>query len=265
MSLSEVFTLDSFADGVAGASGGITAISVFYPLNIIRTKLQTSDPNQKERTISQVIQEILNEDGPSGLFKGWWGQVVALGCSNFIYFYTYQMLKVLVVTRTRAPIGPSLNLSVGAVAGVVNVLLTTPLWMVCRQLAVQSRKGVKEGVTPYAGMIDGLTRCYQSKGLSGLWKGLGPNLMLVSNPTIHFFTYERVRQIFEKMSKKRERETDGTFGGNNYGEDIDVDFENDDGADNWNNAADDGEGDVENGDCEDGSKKKKKKKRKKKE
>ena len=203
MSLSEVFTLDSFADGVAGASGGITAISVFYPLNIIRTKLQTSDPNQKERTISQVIQEILNEDGPSGLFKGWWGQVVALGCSNFIYFYTYQMLKVLVVTRTRAPIGPSLNLSVGAVAGVVNVLLTTPLWMVCTQLAVQSRKGVKEGVTPYAGMIDGLTRCYQSEGLSGLWKGLGPNLMLVSNPTIHFFTYERVRQIFEKMSKKR--------------------------------------------------------------
>ena len=203
MSLSEVFTLDSFADGVAGASGGITAISVFYPLNIIRTKLQTSDPNQKERTISQVIQEILNEDGPSGLFKGWWGQVVALGCSNFIYFYTYQMLKVLVVTRTRAPIGPSLNLSVGAVAGVVNVLLTTPLWMVCTQLAVQSRKGVKEGVTPYAGMIDGLTRCYQSEGLAGLWKGLGPNLMLVLNPTIHFFTYERVRQIFEKMSKKR--------------------------------------------------------------
>ena len=36
-----VFTLENVADGVAGASGGISAITLFYPLNIIRTKLQT--------------------------------------------------------------------------------------------------------------------------------------------------------------------------------------------------------------------------------
>jgi hypothetical protein len=37
----------------------------------------------------------------------------------------------------------------------------------------------------------------------GLWKGVGPNLMLVSNPTIHFFVYERVRIVMASTAQKR--------------------------------------------------------------
>lgn len=129
--------------------------------------------------------------------------MVALGTSNFIYFYCYNMLKVIVQTRTGATIGPVTNLAVGAIAGVINVLTTTPLWMVSTQLAVQAKRGTKAGVEPYKGMLDGLTRCYQEEGLTGLWKGVGPNLMLVSNPTIHFFVYERVRIIMAKAADSR--------------------------------------------------------------
>ena len=32
----QIFTYGNFVDGVAGMSGGITAITVFYPLNKIR-------------------------------------------------------------------------------------------------------------------------------------------------------------------------------------------------------------------------------------
>lgn len=201
--LARVFTLDSFADGAAGAAGGVSAITTFYPLNIIRTKLQTDDPTKKERTMVEVVNTILKEEGINGLFKGWWGQVVALGCSNFIYFYCYNMLKVIIQKKTGAAITPFFNLSVGAVAGCVNVLMTTPLWMMSTQLAVQANKKVQKGVEPYKGMVDGLTRCYQAEGIDGLWKGLVPNLALVSNPTIHFFTYERVRLIAAKMAEKR--------------------------------------------------------------
>ena len=201
--MSSVFTLESLADGVSGAAGGISAISVFYPLNIVRTKLQTDDPRKKARTIKEVINDILREDGVGGLFKGWQGQVVALGCSNFVYFYAYQILKARIQRATRARITPGLNLAIGAVAGCVNVVMTTPLWMVCTQLAVQAQHGTKDGMEPYKGMIDGLRRCYQTESVTGLWKGLIPNLMLVSNPTIHFFTYERVRYVFERAAQRR--------------------------------------------------------------
>jgi adenine nucleotide transporter 17 len=198
-----IFTVDSFADGCAGAAGGISAISVFYPLNMIRTRLQVADPSKKVPSMAQVFQDILNEEGVPGLFKGWWGQVVALGSSNFVYFYMYNMLKVIVQKKTKTAITPMVNLGVGAVAGVVNVLCTTPLWMMSTQLAVQAKKGIKAGAAPYKGMWDGLTRCYEEEGVSGLWKGLGPNLMLVSNPTIHFFTYERLRIAMEARVAKR--------------------------------------------------------------
>jgi len=201
--LAKIFTVDSFADGAAGSAGGVSAISVFYPLNIIRTKLQTSDPNKKAQGIREVLEEILKEDGIPGLFTGWWGQVVALGCSNFIYFYCYNMLKVIIQKGTGKTITPVMNLGVGAVAGVVNVLMTTPLWMVSTQLAVQAKRGAAKGVEPYTGMFDGLSRCYAAEGISGLWKGLIPNLALVSNPTIHFFTYERVRIVMSNIAAKR--------------------------------------------------------------
>jgi len=203
--LRRVFTMDSFADGTAGAMGGVSAITVFYPLNIIRTKLQTDDPSMRPRGMLQVCRDIIEEDGIVGLFTGWWSQVVALGVSNFVYFYVYNMLKVIIQKKTKMVITPVTNLAVGAVAGVINVLFTTPLWMVSTQLAVQAKNGEKSpvGVRPYQGIWDGLATCYKAEGIPGLWKGLIPNLALVSNPTIHFFTYERVRIWMSKIAEGR--------------------------------------------------------------
>ena len=41
--------------------------------------------------------------------------------------------------------GPVVNLVVGAVAGVINVLLTTPLWGVMTVLTTQRTRGIKDG------------------------------------------------------------------------------------------------------------------------
>lgn len=92
---------------------------------------------------------------------------------------------------------------VGAVAGVINVLLTTPLWAVSTRLAVQAKHGASEGKSWYRGMADGLHKMYQREGLIGMWKSVIPNLMLVSNPTIHFFVYERIRIVMSKVAKRR--------------------------------------------------------------
>lgn len=200
--LRQIFTLDSFADGCAGAAGGTSAISVFYPLNLIRTRLQTADPNKPAPSMVEVVQDILKDSGPAGLFTGWWAQVVALGSSNFVYFYVYNMLKVIVQKKTKVVITPVMNLAVGAVAGVVNVLMTTPLWMMCTQLATQRKKNTA-AADRYTGMWDGLVKTYAKGGVGALWKGLIPNLTLVSNPTIHFFVYERCRLIMSKIATKR--------------------------------------------------------------
>ena len=94
--------------------------------------------------------------------------------------------------RQGGKLGPFVNLAVGAVAGVINVMMTTPLWGVMTVLTTQRTRGIKDGQTPYKGMLDGLIRCGKEEGVSGLWKGVTTNLILVSNPTVHYFICEHL-------------------------------------------------------------------------
>lgn len=61
--------------------------------------LQVQDPDKPSKGITQVVRDIMAEDGVGGFFKGWWAQIIALGSSNFVYFYASCMIKVIVTTR----------------------------------------------------------------------------------------------------------------------------------------------------------------------
>lgn len=61
--------------------------------------LQVQDPGRPSKGIVQLVKDIVAEDGVGGFFKGWWAQIVALGSSNFVYFYASCMIKVIVTSR----------------------------------------------------------------------------------------------------------------------------------------------------------------------
>jgi hypothetical protein len=167
---------------------------------------QTTDPNKPSPTILGICRKIVAEDGFAGFFRGWWAQILALGASNFIFFYSSSMIKVLVRSRRGvARLDPITNLMVGAVAGVINVMMTTPLWGVMTVLTVQRKRGTKDGVEPYKGMLDGLVRCGREEGVAGLWRGVNTNLILVSNPTIHYFIYDRLKIAAAALVEARKR------------------------------------------------------------
>jgi adenine nucleotide transporter 17 len=76
-------------------------------------------------------------------------------------------------------ISPIKNLAVASIAGVVNVLLTSPLWTICVQIM-----RVKKGRTP--GVIEHGTKIVKEEGFWSLWNGVIPSLWLVSNPSVQF-------------------------------------------------------------------------------
>lgn len=67
---------------------------------------------------------------------------------------------------------------------------------------VQNKKG-SGGKKPYKGVLDTLSRILNEEGVGALWSSVGPSLVLVSNPTIQFFTYERLRGVVAKAAEKR--------------------------------------------------------------
>lgn len=107
-----------------------------------------------------------------------------------------------VIAKGAKTIDPITNLLIASVAGVINVLSTTPLWVAGVRLSVQSKKKVAEGEA-YKGVVDCLQRIVREEGVAALWKGVGPSLVLVSNPSIQFVTYERLREPMAKIAEKR--------------------------------------------------------------
>ncbi|XP_023077888.1 peroxisomal membrane protein PMP34 isoform X2 [Piliocolobus tephrosceles] len=172
--MASVLSYESLVHAVAGAVGSVTAMTVFFPLDTARLRLQV-DEKRKSKTTHMVLLEIIKEEG---------------------------LLKAVWVKGQRSTTGK--DLVVGFVAGVVNVLLTTPLWVVNTRLKLQGAKFRNEDIVPtnYKGIIDAFHQIIRDEGISALWNGTFPSLLLVFNPAIQFMFYEGLkRQLLKKRMK----------------------------------------------------------------
>jgi adenine nucleotide transporter 17 len=192
--ISEVFSYEAFVHAISGTAGGSISMSIFYPLDVIRTHQQV------EKT---SITDLINEQGIGTLYKGLQSVLTSLAVSNFVYFYTNNLMKVFLrkITGEKA-ISVGQNLFVASLAGVVNVLLTCPLWVANTRIKLQKNASAKDNkIKPYAGLIDCMDRIYKEEGAIALWNGAGSSLMLVSNPTINFVVYDKVKQVIDQRAR----------------------------------------------------------------
>lgn len=52
----------------------------------------------------------------------------------------------------------------------------------------------------FTGLLDGLVHIANTEGLSALWAGVGPSLILVINPAIQFTVYEALKRNIDAKS-----------------------------------------------------------------
>ncbi|KAG9483914.1 hypothetical protein GDO78_009694 [Eleutherodactylus coqui] len=199
--MSSVLSYENAVHAVAGALGSVTAMSLFYPLDTARLRLQV-DEQRKSRSTPAVLMEIIREEGLLAPYRGWFPVISSLCCSNFVYFYTFNSLKSLWIKGTASTTGK--DLMIGFVAGVVNVLLTTPLWVVNTRLKLQGAKFRNDDIKPttYTGISDAFQKILQKEGVLALWNGTLPSLLLVFNPAIQFMFYEGLkRQLLSQQEE----------------------------------------------------------------
>ena len=93
---------------------------------------------------------------------------------------------------------PIPNLVVASTAGIINVLMTTPMWVVCTRLALQRRgkRRTAGSPEPYTGVYDCLSRIVNEEGVAALWKGWLPTWMRMAPWSLTFFlTFEQLRKV----------------------------------------------------------------------
>ena len=85
----------------AGACGGMASITLLYPLDSLRTRLQIEDDRKAEGIIA-MLRQIIGEEGWRSLYTGLRSMLLTMGVSNFVYFLTYERSSPALPTRSRS-------------------------------------------------------------------------------------------------------------------------------------------------------------------
>ncbi|KXJ68746.1 hypothetical protein RP20_CCG001878 [Aedes albopictus] len=194
--LKEVFSYLSWVHAVSGATGSVIAMSAFYPLDTVRSRLQLEEPERRKALSTwAILKQLVAEEGFATLYRGIVPVLQSLCISNFVYFYTFHSLKALRGSITGGSHSALADLILGSLAGVVNVFSTTPCWVVNTRLKMKGLgHRVKDNTMHYDNLLDGLIHVGRTEGAKGLWAGAMPSLILVINPAIQFMVYESLKR-----------------------------------------------------------------------
>ncbi|MED6253785.1 hypothetical protein ATANTOWER_001760 [Ataeniobius toweri] len=197
-----LLTYETLVHAVAGAMGSVTAMTVFFPLDTAKSRLQVDD-KRKSQSTPVILAEIAKEEGFLALYRGWFPVISSLCCSNFVYFYTFNALKKVAASGPGKP-RPGKDLLMGMVAGVVNVILTTPMWVVNTRLKLQGVRFRNEDLhqTQYRGIFNAFSQIIADEGVGTLWNGTLPSLILVVNPAVQLMIYEAMKRKAGKGGRK---------------------------------------------------------------
>ncbi|KAI9031732.1 mitochondrial carrier domain-containing protein [Phycomyces nitens] len=191
-------TLPPFGHAVSGATGAMFALALVYPLDIIKTRIQVQakhdsiDDSEQEHYKSAMdgILQILKKEGISGLYAGLGGSLIGTATTNFTYFYFYSLLRDIYNKRRTgsAPPSTAFELLLGAAAGALTTLVTTPVSVITtRQQTLPS--GERQG------MVDTCKSILAEEGVAGLWRGIQPSLILCVNPAITYGSFEKIKEL----------------------------------------------------------------------
>jgi len=78
---------------LGGGLSGITAASITYPLDLVRTRLAAQTNNIYYRGISHALYSICRCEGVKGLYKGLGPTLMGVGPSIAISFSVYEILR----------------------------------------------------------------------------------------------------------------------------------------------------------------------------
>jgi len=202
-----VFSKQALIHAAAGSLGGMISMMLLYPLDQVRTYMQVSEKTQiKNLSILEVAKFIIENEGFNMLYRGLIPVVSTIGATNFVYFFSFNFGKLLLVHYKKIAGVGDLNFSVveytflSTLAGIVTVFMTAPLWVANTRLKMgqssssdhkfesNSSKAKKT-----VGLFHMMFNIAQTEGIRSLWDGTIPSLILVSNPIIQFVVYEVVK------------------------------------------------------------------------
>lgn len=185
-------SIEKLTNFISGSLSSGIAVSLFYPLEHIKTLLQMNSSDTKRQNLIKeiffIIKKTKNQKGIRGFYTGFSAYLIytMIGYGTYFSFFEYFKKKF----PKSSKLIPSLF------AAIINVLLTTPLSVITNIIiSAEKRKNIT------ISLKTAILQIYAKNGLKGYYKGLLISLLLVINPVINFTLQSFLKKIFSRKIK----------------------------------------------------------------
>lgn len=187
---------------LAGGFGGVCAVLVGHPFDLVKVRLQTS-AGQYKGTLD-VVKKTIASDGARGLYRGVAAPLAGVTPMFAISFWGYDLGQRIVTSITK-PEG-KLSISEISAAGFLSAIPTTavaaPFERVKVILQLQGQGKVPEGQKQFNGAFDVVKHLYKEGGFRSVFKGSAATLARDGpGSALYFATYEYLKKSLTPEGK----------------------------------------------------------------
>ncbi|XP_045455444.1 mitoferrin [Melitaea cinxia] len=175
-------TQSSITHMTAGAIAGVMEHCVMYPLDSVKTRMQ-SLRSANNGSISETFRYMVQREGLLRPIRGMSAVVMGAGPAHACFFATYEQSKHTLSQLTRHRHDHITHGLSGCLASLVHDAVSNPAEVVKQRLQMAN--------SPYRGVWECARHVYRAEGLRAFYRSYGTQVaMNVPFQALHFVTYE---------------------------------------------------------------------------
>ncbi|XP_020791189.1 mitoferrin-1 [Boleophthalmus pectinirostris] len=174
----------------AGAVAGILEHTVMYPVDSVKTRMQSlqPDPNAQYRSVYEALKRIIKTEGIFRPFRGLNITMLGAGPAHALYFACYERVKRPLSDVIQNGRNSHLaNGVAGSVATVLHDAIMNPAEVVKQRMQMYN--------SPYRGLWDCVQTITRTEGIGAFYRSYSTQLtMNIPFQAVHFITYELMQE-----------------------------------------------------------------------
>ncbi|XP_077286099.1 solute carrier family 25 protein Shawn-like isoform X2 [Arctopsyche grandis] len=190
---------------LSGAAGRTAAVTIFNPLELVRTKMQSQKMTFSETRVA--VYNMLESRGIAGLWRGLGSTLMRDVPFSAIYWMNYETIKQRYGNRDPKKNGFTFNFIAGGISGSAAALVTLPFDVVKthQQIELGEKEIYSESSKQKAkSTLEMLKNIYRMHGVSGLFTGTIPRIIKVAPAcAIMIASFEYGKSFFQDYNRKQ--------------------------------------------------------------
>ncbi|KZT53385.1 mitochondrial carrier [Calocera cornea HHB12733] len=178
---------------MAGGIGGITSQLAIYPIETVKTQLQSTSGGQIRTMLIPTMQRMWIDGRWRAYYRGLTAGLIGVFPYSAIDMSTFEALKLAYIKASgKEEPGVLALLAFGSISGSVGATSVYPINLVRTRLQASGSSGHPQ---KYTGVWDVAQRTYAQEGWRGFYRGLAPTLAkVIPAVSISYVVYEHTKR-----------------------------------------------------------------------